>query len=148
VTKVTHIPGVINSSDLFTKELKDAAHFRRCRDSFMVSKSVFDRHGCIMPSHHITKNDLPYYSIRSKTTLEASRPAEPRRPSAGARLAPPTRAKRSPLSVQRASSGADMSRRYPIIRGAVTPDRGVLTRGMPKFGMSTWPDSGLLGRSL
>jgi hypothetical protein len=24
--KVTHIPGVINSSDLFTKELKDAVH--------------------------------------------------------------------------------------------------------------------------
>jgi hypothetical protein len=42
LTKVTHIPGVINASDLFTKELKDAAHFRRCRDSFMVSKATFD----------------------------------------------------------------------------------------------------------
>jgi hypothetical protein len=29
-TKVTHIPGLINASDLFTKELKDASHFRRC----------------------------------------------------------------------------------------------------------------------
>jgi hypothetical protein len=27
VTRVTHIPGIINASDLFTKELKDAAHF-------------------------------------------------------------------------------------------------------------------------
>jgi hypothetical protein len=27
ITKVTHIPGVINATDLFTKELKDAAHF-------------------------------------------------------------------------------------------------------------------------
>ncbi|KAL7516128.1 hypothetical protein ACHAWF_000027, partial [Thalassiosira exigua] len=31
---VTHIPGEINSSDIFTKEMKDAAHFRRLRDSF------------------------------------------------------------------------------------------------------------------
>jgi hypothetical protein len=49
--KVTHIPGIINASDLFTKELKDAAHFRRCRDSMMVSKANFDRCG-----HHIAKN--------------------------------------------------------------------------------------------
>ncbi|KAL7516343.1 hypothetical protein ACHAWF_000044, partial [Thalassiosira exigua] len=30
---VTHISGEINSSDIFTKEMKDAAHFRRLRDS-------------------------------------------------------------------------------------------------------------------
>ena len=29
-TKVTHISGKINTSDLFTKELKDAAHFCAC----------------------------------------------------------------------------------------------------------------------
>jgi hypothetical protein len=113
----------------------------------MVSKAVFDRHGCIMPSHHITKSDVPYYSIRSKITLEASRPAEQRRPSAGAHRAPPRRSQRTPLSVQRASSRVDMLRRYPIIRSAVTPDRGVLTRGMSKYASSTWPDSGLLGRT-
>ena len=73
--KITHIPGVINASDLFTKELKDAAHFRRCRDSFMVSKNNFDRCGHVMPSHHQRKEDLPYFSIRSPTTLENSRPA-------------------------------------------------------------------------
>ena len=28
--KITHIPGVINASELFTKELKDAAHYQRC----------------------------------------------------------------------------------------------------------------------
>jgi hypothetical protein len=67
ITKVTHIPGVINASALFTKELKDAAHFRQCRDTFMVSKAVFDHHGCIVPSHHQTKEDLPFYSLQSKT---------------------------------------------------------------------------------
>jgi hypothetical protein len=41
VIKVSHIPSVINASDLSTKELKDAAHFRQCRDSFMVSKARF-----------------------------------------------------------------------------------------------------------
>jgi hypothetical protein len=63
--KVTHIPGVINSSDLFTKEIKDAAHFRRCRDSFMVSKANFMKYGHCVPSHLTAKEDLPYYSIMS-----------------------------------------------------------------------------------
>jgi hypothetical protein len=72
-TKVTHIPGVINASDLFTKELKDAAHFHRCRDSMMVSRANFDRRGHLMPSHRQKHDDLPYYTIRSPKTLEASR---------------------------------------------------------------------------
>jgi hypothetical protein len=66
--KVTHIPGVINSSDLFTKEIKDAAHFRRCRDSFMVSKANFMKYGRCVPSHLTAKEDLPYYSIMSPET--------------------------------------------------------------------------------
>ncbi|KAL7475943.1 hypothetical protein ACHAWX_000072 [Stephanocyclus meneghinianus] len=34
-----HIPGVINYRDLFTKEIKNDAHFCCCHNSFMVSKS-------------------------------------------------------------------------------------------------------------
>eukprot|EP00804_Cyclotella_cryptica_P030276 CCRYP_019237-RG/>CCRYP_019237-RG protein AED:0.47 eAED:0.39 QI:0/0/0/1/0/0/2/0/316 len=68
VVDITHIPGVINASDLFTKELKDAAHFRRCRDSFMVSRSNFLQHGHCVPSHLTSPLDLPYYSIRSGQT--------------------------------------------------------------------------------
>ena len=85
VTKVTHIPGVINASDLFTKELKDAAHFRRCRDSFMVSLQNFNTCGHVLPSHRQDKAAVPYYSVRSPLTLEKSRPSRPRRgrPSAG-----------------------------------------------------------------
>ena len=32
-----HIPGDINPSDIFTKEMRDAAHFRTLHDSFMMS---------------------------------------------------------------------------------------------------------------
>eukprot|EP00956_Cyclotella_meneghiniana_P012765 scaffold18160_cov36-Cyclotella_meneghiniana.AAC.4 len=74
LAQVKHIPGVINASDLFTKELKDAAHFRRCRDSMMVSKSNFDKHGHVMPSHRQNMEDLPYYNVRSPLPLESYRP--------------------------------------------------------------------------
>jgi hypothetical protein len=37
---VKHIPGVINAGNLFSKEIKDDAHFRRCRDTFMVALRV------------------------------------------------------------------------------------------------------------
>ncbi len=63
--KVTHIPGVINASDLFTKKLKNAAHFRRCIDSFMVSKSNFLKFRHCVPPHKAYLDDLPNYSIRS-----------------------------------------------------------------------------------
>jgi hypothetical protein len=119
LTKVTHIPGVINASDLFTKELKDAAHFRRCRDTFMVSKATFERCGHVMPSHLQSKNDLPYFSIRSPLTLEASRPATRRRKPAVARRS----------SLPSATRKATEARRYPIVRVTATLDRGVLTRG-------------------
>ena len=62
---VAHIPGVINSSDIFTKEIKDAAHFRRLRDSMMVSLANFQKHGHNVPEHWSDKTNLPYYSIRS-----------------------------------------------------------------------------------
>ncbi|KAL7530192.1 hypothetical protein ACHAWF_003279, partial [Thalassiosira exigua] len=38
---ITHIPSTINSSDIFTKEMKISAHFHRLRDSFMVSLGIF-----------------------------------------------------------------------------------------------------------
>ncbi len=40
---IHHIPGVINSADIFMKELKDASHFCLLRDSFMMDRSCFDR---------------------------------------------------------------------------------------------------------
>jgi hypothetical protein len=38
---VTHIPGKLNSSDLLTKELNDAALYRQLRDTIMASKANF-----------------------------------------------------------------------------------------------------------
>ena len=38
---VTHIPGALNSSDLLTKELKEAGLYRQLRDTIMVSKANF-----------------------------------------------------------------------------------------------------------
>jgi hypothetical protein len=70
--KITHIPGKINASDLFTKELKDDAHFRRCRDTFMVSKANFLKHGHCVPAHLADRQDLPFYSF---SALEGQIPA-------------------------------------------------------------------------
>jgi hypothetical protein len=70
--KIKHIPGKINASDLFTKELKDDAHFRRCRDTFMVSKANFLKHGHCMPAHLTDRQDLPFYSF---SALEGEIPA-------------------------------------------------------------------------
>ena len=67
ITKITHIPGVINASDIFTKELKDTAHFRRCRDTMMVSKTIFDHYGHVLPSHLHGKTDLPFSNIRYRS---------------------------------------------------------------------------------
>mgnify|MGYP007095113615 CR=1 FL=1 len=48
---VKHIPGALNSSDLLTKELKDAALYRKLRDTIMVSKANFLRHHHTVPAH-------------------------------------------------------------------------------------------------
>ena len=69
---ITHIPGIINPSDIFTKEMKDGAHFRRLRDSMMVSKAAFLKYHHSVPSHIISSEKiLPYYSLRS--SIDASR---------------------------------------------------------------------------
>ena len=51
---VTHIPGAVNCSDIHTKEIKDAAHFRRLRDTIVVSLPNFLKYGHTIPSHLTT----------------------------------------------------------------------------------------------
>ena len=64
---VEHIPGIINLSDLFTKEMKDNTHFRNIRDSMMVSLQAFLKCNHNVPTHIISDNKiLLCYSIRSK----------------------------------------------------------------------------------
>ena len=41
--KILHVAGKCNVSDLFTKEIRDKALFRRLRDSFMTRLSDFVR---------------------------------------------------------------------------------------------------------
>ena len=38
---IHHIEGKHNCADIFTKELKDASHFCRLRDSFMMDRTTF-----------------------------------------------------------------------------------------------------------
>ena len=62
---VKHIPGIINPSNLFTKEINDNTCFRNIRDFVMVSLQSFLKYSHNVPSHIISSNKLlPYYSIR------------------------------------------------------------------------------------
>ena len=70
---VEHIPGIINPSDIFTKETKDNIHFRNIRDSMMVSLQEFMKHSHNDPSHIISSEKLlPYYSIWSEHIVTAN----------------------------------------------------------------------------
>ena len=61
---VDHIPGIINPSNIFTKEMKDNAQFRNLRDSMMVSLQAFLKYSHNFPTHIIPANKiLNYYSI-------------------------------------------------------------------------------------
>ena len=70
---VEHIPGIINPSNIFTKEMKDNTHIIILRDSMMVSLQAFLKYNHNVPTHIISANKfLPYYSIRSKHTVPES----------------------------------------------------------------------------
>ena len=61
-------PSVSMSHDIFTKEMKDGAHFRRLRDCMMCSKASYLKYHSNVPSEVVTAEKiLPYYSIRSQT---------------------------------------------------------------------------------
>ena len=64
---VDHTPGIINPSDIFTKEMKDNTRFKNIRDSMMVSLQMFLKYSHNVTTHIIySKKILPYYSIRSE----------------------------------------------------------------------------------
>ena len=67
------IPGIINPSDIFTKEMKDNTHLRNLRDSIMVSLQAFLKYNNFFPTHIISANKiLTYYSIRSEHIVPES----------------------------------------------------------------------------
>ena len=49
---VKHVSGKINPADIFTKEMRDGAHFRRLRDSFMSRLSDFLQ-ASLLAVHHV-----------------------------------------------------------------------------------------------
>ena len=60
-----HIPGIINPSNIFTKDIKDNTQFRNTIDSMMVSLQDFLKYCHKFPSHIIyAAKLLPYYYIR------------------------------------------------------------------------------------
>ena len=70
---VEHIPSIINSRNIFTKEMKGKTHFRNLIDSIMVSLQAFLKYNQNVPTHIIyAKKILPYYSIRSKYIVPES----------------------------------------------------------------------------
>jgi hypothetical protein len=48
---VKHIPGKVNPANIFTKEMKDGAHFWRLWDSFMSRLSDFNT-SALLAVHH------------------------------------------------------------------------------------------------
>ena len=67
---IRHIPSKINPSDIFTKEMRDGAHFHSLRDCMMVSKSVFAKYHQPVPTKISAKGKLlPYYSISSPSLV-------------------------------------------------------------------------------
>ena len=70
---VEHIPGVINPSDILTKEIKDKIQFRNLRVSMMVSLQAFLKYNHKFPTHIISAYKiLPYYSIKLKNIATES----------------------------------------------------------------------------
>ena len=70
---VNHISGIVNPSNIFTKEMKYNTHFRNIRDSVMVSLQKFLKYSHNVPSHIISAEKLlPYYSIRSERIVPDS----------------------------------------------------------------------------
>jgi hypothetical protein len=51
ISNVLHVKGRVNPADIFTKEMRDGAHFRRLRDSFMCQLSNF-LHQLLLVVHH------------------------------------------------------------------------------------------------
>ena len=63
---VDHIPGIINPSNIFTKEIKYNTHFGNIIVSVIVSLQDFLKYSHNFPSHIISAEKiLLYYFIRS-----------------------------------------------------------------------------------
>jgi hypothetical protein len=58
ILNVLHVKGCVNPADIFTKEMRDGAHFRRLRVSFMCRLSDF-LHQSLLVVHHSHSKSQP-----------------------------------------------------------------------------------------
>jgi len=64
ILNVLHVSGRVNPADIFTKEMRDGAHFRRLRDSFMCRLSDF-LHQSLLVTHHSAPQPIPHQVLPS-----------------------------------------------------------------------------------
>ena len=57
--QILHVPGQINPVDIFTKEMRDGAHFWRVRDSFMCPLSNFLQQS-LLDAHLLRQQAKPH----------------------------------------------------------------------------------------
>jgi hypothetical protein len=66
VLNVLHVKGRVNTADIFTKEMRDGANFRRLRDSFMCRLSDFVQQSLLVIHHsHSTPQPVPHLVVPS-----------------------------------------------------------------------------------
>ncbi|KAL7479382.1 hypothetical protein ACHAW6_005114 [Cyclotella cf. meneghiniana] len=111
-----HLPGKINASNLFTKELKDAAHFHSGHNTFMVSK------------------DLPFYAFSARPCPDEDKVHMPSNANAPSGKRP---LKRSYLVVMSAAMTiSDRPSLSSAERGMMIGSAPLLGTDRPKFGLS------------
>lgn len=129
-----HLPGKINASNLFTKELKDAAHFHSGHNTFMVSKVNFLKHGHCVPTHLASKKDLPFYAFSACACPDEDKVHMPSNANAPSGKRP---LKRSYLAV---ISAAMTISNWPSLssaeKGMMIGSAPLLGTDRPKFGLS------------
>ena len=71
VLNVLHVKGWVNPADIFTKEMRDEAHFRRLHDSFMCCLSLFVQQSLLVIHHsHPTPQPVPHLVVPSVTSSQ------------------------------------------------------------------------------
>jgi hypothetical protein len=63
ILNILHVKGRINPADIFTKEMRDGAHFRQLRDSFMCQLSDFLHQSLLVVHHSHSKSQPALYLV-------------------------------------------------------------------------------------
>jgi hypothetical protein len=72
---VLHVSGRVNPAEIFTKTMRDGAHFRRLRDSFMCGLSNFLQQSLLVIHHQsqsTSSHTTPHQVVPSAASLKAT----------------------------------------------------------------------------